>query len=134
MNQGTHGVPGQPRLRDLIHVAACNARHGRSLITLQLPAGWHREHEWEALFHAACGPPAAAGPTRPGELTGPARPDGHTPARAHREYGTSRRTSQRRTGHARFHAINTEQDQRWPGLKAVDRGSAAGAPAACPDV
>jgi hypothetical protein len=34
-------------------------RHGRSSLTLHLPEGWHREHEWLNLFEAACGPPAA---------------------------------------------------------------------------
>ena len=46
--------------RDLIDVAARTARHGRGHITLHLPDAWHREHEWLALFHAACGPPSAA--------------------------------------------------------------------------
>jgi hypothetical protein len=46
--------------RDLIDVAARTARHGRGHITLHLPAGWHREHEWMTLFTTACGPPAAA--------------------------------------------------------------------------
>jgi hypothetical protein len=46
--------------RDLIGVAARTARHGRGHLTLHLPEGWHREHEWMNLFEAACGPPAAA--------------------------------------------------------------------------
>jgi hypothetical protein len=46
--------------RDLIAVAARTARHGRGHITLHLPEGWHREHEWLTLFGASCGPPAAA--------------------------------------------------------------------------
>ena len=46
--------------RDLIDVAARTARHGRGHITLHLPEAWHRDHEWLALFHAACGPPSAA--------------------------------------------------------------------------
>jgi DDE family transposase len=46
--------------RDLIDVAARTARHGRGHITLHLPAGWHREHEWISLLTATCGPPAAA--------------------------------------------------------------------------
>ncbi len=46
--------------RDLIAIAARTARHGRGHITLHLPEGWHREHEWLNLFGAACGPPAAA--------------------------------------------------------------------------
>jgi Transposase DDE domain group 1 len=46
--------------RDLIHVAARTARHGRGHLTIHLPEGRHREHEWMNLFEAACGPPAAA--------------------------------------------------------------------------
>jgi DDE family transposase len=46
--------------RDLIAVAARPARHGRGHLTLHLPEGWHREHEWLTLLHAACGPPAPA--------------------------------------------------------------------------
>ena len=46
--------------RDLIAIAARTARHGRGHLTLHLPEGWHREHEWLNLLHAACGPPAAA--------------------------------------------------------------------------
>jgi hypothetical protein len=46
--------------RDLIAVAARTARHGHGHLTLHLPEGWHREHEWLNLLGAACGPPAAA--------------------------------------------------------------------------
>jgi hypothetical protein len=46
--------------RDLIHVAARIARHGRGHITIHLPEGWHREAEWMHLSEAAAGPPAAA--------------------------------------------------------------------------
>jgi hypothetical protein len=46
--------------RDLIAVAARIARRGRGHLTLHLPEGWHREHEWLDLLSAACGPPAAA--------------------------------------------------------------------------
>ena len=46
--------------RDLIDVAARTARHGRDHITVHLPEGWHREHEWITMFTAACGPPTAA--------------------------------------------------------------------------
>jgi hypothetical protein len=45
--------------RDLIAVAARIARHGRGHLTVHLPEGWHREHEWLNLLHAGCGPPAA---------------------------------------------------------------------------
>jgi hypothetical protein len=44
--------------RDLIIVAARTARSGHGHITMHLPEGWHREHEWMTLFAAACGPPA----------------------------------------------------------------------------
>jgi hypothetical protein len=46
--------------RDLIAVAARTARHGRGHLTLHLPEGWHRQHEWLNLLTAANGPPAAA--------------------------------------------------------------------------
>jgi hypothetical protein len=46
--------------RDLIDVAARTARRGRGHLTVHLPEGWHREHEWMNLFEAACGPPPAA--------------------------------------------------------------------------
>ena len=45
--------------RDLIHVAARIARHGRGHLTVHLPEAWHRETEWMNLLEAACGPPAA---------------------------------------------------------------------------
>jgi Transposase DDE domain group 1 len=46
--------------RDLIAVAARTARHGRGHLTVHLPEGWHREHEWLNLLDIVCGPPAAA--------------------------------------------------------------------------
>jgi hypothetical protein len=46
--------------RDLIEVAARIARHGRGHLTVHLPEGWHREHEWMNMFEAATGPPTAA--------------------------------------------------------------------------
>ena len=46
--------------RDLIAVAARIARHGRGHITMHLPDGWHRQHEWMNLYQTTCGPPAAA--------------------------------------------------------------------------
>jgi hypothetical protein len=46
--------------RDLIAVAGRTARYGRGRLTVHLPEGWHREHEWLNLWEAACGPPAAA--------------------------------------------------------------------------
>ena len=47
--------------RDLIDVAAARtARDGHGQITLHLPEGWHREHEWMTLFITTCEPPTAA--------------------------------------------------------------------------
>ncbi|HYV80386.1 MAG TPA: IS1380 family transposase [Streptosporangiaceae bacterium] len=46
--------------RDLIAVAGRTARHGRGRLTIHLPEGWHRAHEWLNLWEAACGPPTAA--------------------------------------------------------------------------
>jgi Transposase DDE domain group 1 len=46
--------------RDLINVAGRTARHGRGHLTVHLPEGWHREHEWASLLYAAAGPPATA--------------------------------------------------------------------------
>ncbi len=42
---------------DLINVAARIAHRGRGRLILHLPDGWHREHDWMALFTAGCGPP-----------------------------------------------------------------------------
>jgi hypothetical protein len=42
-------------------VAISSEQHWRkSKSVINLPATWHREHEWMTLFNAACGPPAAA--------------------------------------------------------------------------
>ena len=46
--------------RDLIDVAARTARYGRGHLTIHLPEGWHRQHEWLNLLEAATGPPAQA--------------------------------------------------------------------------
>ena len=43
-----------------IRDSARTARRGRGHLTLHLPEGWHRQHEWLNLFEAACGPPAVA--------------------------------------------------------------------------
>ncbi len=61
--------------RDLIAVAARTARYARSHVTLYLPEGWHRQHEWQNLFAAACGP-RQSGLTSP-DRPAPAAPDGH---------------------------------------------------------
>lgn len=41
---------------ELIDVATRIARRGRGHLVLHLPAGWHREHDWQALLRAGCGP------------------------------------------------------------------------------
>ena len=51
--------------RDLIDVAARTARHGRSHITLHLPAGWHREHEWMTGTPSAAAAPRWPAPAAP---------------------------------------------------------------------
>ncbi len=61
--------------RDLIAVAARTARHARGHVTLHLPEGWHRQHEWQNLFAAACGPPPKRpDQPRPARTRGPRRP------------------------------------------------------------
>ena len=118
--------PGATIRRDLIGVAARIARHGRGHLTLHLPEGWHREHEWMNLFDAACGPPAAR-PDQP-------RP-GHrilTAARGHPDPDPRARNpdkpqkGQRQESHAREQRQDhsrppghTEQNIR---IYAVDRG------------
>jgi hypothetical protein len=58
---GAHGKARAATIRrDLIHVAARTARHGRGHLALHLPRDRHREHEWATLFRATCGPPATA--------------------------------------------------------------------------
>jgi hypothetical protein len=60
---GTLAGPRHARARaitiraELINVAARIARRSRGHLTLHLPLGWHREHDWQALFQAGCGPP-----------------------------------------------------------------------------
>jgi hypothetical protein len=85
--------------RDLIAVAARTARHGRDHITLHLPEGRHREHEWLNLFEAACGPPAkAACPARNRSRT--ATPQGPRTQPPAQEPPTSRKNRQRQEKHA----------------------------------
>ena len=57
--------------RDLIAVAARIARHGRGHLTVHLPEGWHREHEWMNLFEAACRAARHRGLTSPDPVTAP---------------------------------------------------------------
>jgi hypothetical protein len=47
-------------LPDDIRVHLAPPGQAASHITLHLPEGWDREHEWMNLFTAACAPPAAA--------------------------------------------------------------------------
>jgi hypothetical protein len=75
--------------RDLIAVAARTARHGRGHLTLHLPEGWHREHEWMNLFEALR-PATRYGLTSPDPVTASRRPAAASPA-AKRTTRTSRR-------------------------------------------
>jgi hypothetical protein len=59
-SRGYARARGATLRRDLIDVAARTARHGRGHLTIHLPQGWHRQHEWRNLFQAATGPPANA--------------------------------------------------------------------------
>ena len=60
--------------RDLIAVAARTARHGRGHLTLHLPEGWHREHEWLNLLRRGLRPARRSGLTSPGSGPHPPRP------------------------------------------------------------
>ena len=105
--------------RDLIDVAARTARHGRGHITLHLPEGWHREHEWLTLFAAACGPPPLRpDPPRPGHRTRTA--SGHpdpTPSRNR----TSRRTGERRKPTPEF-TVKITSSGRHPSGRCLKSG------------
>ena len=113
--------------RDLIAVAARTARHGRGHLTLHLPQGWHREHEWLNLLR---GLRAArrSGLTSPNR-SAPPRPHGHPDPRprarnpdkpqSRRAAGRPRPESPRKTPRA---GIKPETSYRnWP----VDRGLGA---------
>ncbi len=67
----------------LINVPGRLARHGRGQITLHLPAGWHAEHPWLALFEATHRLP-------PGPPAPPDRRRCPTPLRASGGYGRHR--------------------------------------------
>jgi hypothetical protein len=82
--------------RDLIAVAARTARYGHGHLTLHLPEGWHREHEW--LKPARHGlrpdqPRPGPHPTRPPTATR-TRPRARNPGQA---------AGQRQDAHARIH-------------------------------
>ena len=90
--------------RDLINVAARTARSGRGHITLHLPEGWHREHEWLTLFAPPAGrPPRRPDQPEPGHRTPTAPAATRTPTPS-QESRTSRRTGKRRKAHALFTA------------------------------
>jgi Transposase DDE domain group 1 len=88
--------------RDLIAVAARTARHGRGHLTLHLPGGWHREHEWLTLLAAACGPPAAATLPAPTQSASATAPTATQPTPPNQEPRTSRTTGERQDTHARI--------------------------------
>ena len=114
--------------RDLIAVAARTARHGRGHLTLHLPEGWHREHEWLNLFGRRLRAARRSGLTSPDPVThpdGPAAtrtppPSPGTQDKPHsrRAAGRPRPKSPRETPRA---GIKPETSYRnWP----VDRGLA----------
>jgi hypothetical protein len=95
--------------RDLIAVAGRTARHGRGRLTIHLPEGWHRAHEWLNLWEAACGPPS------PDPVSTP------TPARAHHckppRPGTPDKPQNRqRQGK---HAPESSRRAEWPNPESV---------------
>ena len=63
--------------RDLIAVAARTARHGRGHLTLHLPEGWHREHEWLNLLGRGLRPARRSGLTSPEPVRTPHGRHGH---------------------------------------------------------
>ena len=65
---------GATMRRDLIDVAARTARHGRGHLTVHLPEGWHREHEWMNLFDCGLRTARSNGLTSPEPVTAPAPP------------------------------------------------------------
>jgi hypothetical protein len=87
--------------RDLIDVAARTARHGRGHLTVHLPGGWYREHEWMNLFK----PPA----DRPQQ-----RPD--QPGTGHRTRTaiTARRPSRRPGPRTSRRKASGESAMPWP--------------------
>jgi Transposase DDE domain group 1 len=109
--------------RDLIAVAARTARHGRGLLTLRLPEGWHREREWLNLFEAACGPPAAAaGPAQ--TRSAPSRPPG-MPLQTPTPEPTDKPQNRQRQGNHASKALVKTGDRteiiRWIEAKAQGR-------------
>ena len=114
--------------RDLIAVAARTARHGRGHLTLHLPEGWHREHEWLNLLARGLRAARRSGLTSPEPVRTPtAATATRTPPPA-QEPRTSRTTGERQDTHARTHPGKTPRAgirpetiyRNWP----VDRGLA----------
>jgi hypothetical protein len=70
--------------RDLIAVAGRTAPHGRGHITVHLPEGWHREHQWLNLHAAACSRTVS---TRPPERSLRAR--NHAPIQPQKAQGAN---------------------------------------------
>ena len=112
--------------RDLIAVAARTARHGRGHLTLHLPEGWHREHEWLNLLARRLRPARRSGLTSPEPVRTPTAPtatpnpvpEPGTPDKPQnrRAAGRPRPESPRKTPRA---GIKPETSYRnWP----VDRG------------
>ena len=89
--------------RDLIAVAARTARHGRGHLTLHLPEGWHREHEWLNLLARRLRPARRSGLTSPEPVRTPNGPTATRTPSPSQEPWTSRRTGERQDTRARNH-------------------------------
>ena len=120
--------------RDLIAVAARTARHGHGHLTLHLPEGWHREHEWLNLL-AALRAARRSGLTSP-KRSAPARPHGHPdPSPRARNPGQAAEQASGRTpapGITSQNSSCTNQAGNGPpqlagGSRLSGRGAAAGA-------
>ena len=114
--------------RDLINVAARTARHGRGHLTVHLPEGWHREHEWDQPVRRRHRPTRRRGLTSPDPVTAPHGP--RPPADRQPSTRQGPRTS-RRTVSGRKTTPITSPKISFPGpahgkaitrIHAVDRG------------
>ena len=85
--------------RDLIAVAARTARHGRDRITLHLPEGWHREHEWRQPLRSRLRATRRSGLTSPNPVR-PPTPRGNPPPALRTEAPDKPQNRQRQVKHA----------------------------------
>ena len=89
--------------RDLIAVAARTARHGRGHLTLHLPEGWHREHEWLNLLGRGLRAARRSGLTSPEPVRTPTAPRPPRTPPPSQEPRTSRTAGERQDARARNH-------------------------------